>query len=105
MKPFYTCIILSTPHEVNFRSQTASHKTDIKRCAKSLSLLMLVLSSQKVFVGRTMARASVFFLENGQSWKYFENSLMMTGTDNFFFVMGASLKQTNPSPKKKERCY
>lgn len=52
-----------------------------------------------------MARASVFFLENGQSWKYFENSLMMTGTDYFFFVMGASLKQTNPSPKKKERCY
>ena len=52
-----------------------------------------------------MARASVFFLENGQSWKYFENSLMMTGTDYFFLLWGRLLNKRIRVPKKKERCY
>ena len=48
-----------------------------------------------------MARASVFFLENGQSWKYFENSLMITGTDYFFLLWGRLLNKRIRVPKKK----
>ena len=83
-----------------YRSQTASHKTDIKHYAKNSSRSMLVLLSQKAFVERIMVKASVFFLENGQNWKCFKK-----GQNSSFILLlwGRLLNKRIRGAKKKKR--